>query len=438
MHNMHCAPRSLMRMLLCAHPAPRLPRSPRAARVLRPARAAPAPVAVVVALDWDGDRLPLELRLRVGRAHSDHHPPGAAHAREQQVAADHRPLAVKIGLARLRGRQPEREAKRALLGLVEEGLHLRAARGLLGRVLRALPRRTLHRCLPPRWPRTLRRLRRRRAACRRWRGALWASGGRAWRGRGGGGGGLAGRDRQRRCPQRRLLQRAEEGPGGHGHGHLGARPSEAEIDRRLIGPRQDDVLEAVEPDDALGVELVRRHAVQLHERRLGARAKVEAAHPQLGRPSDADHVVRYDEAVGDLRLDHGGGAEEAEHLEDALVWVHPRQPLPRRVPQLDVLAEDAKVGLVSEEACVVTSERIDRLALVELELVGHAVRLLHVHLGEPRKPRKGLVHARLRVGDNVEPLRDRLRGGSARGRRERRGRAGEGRREAARGAAAQQ
>ena len=79
---------------------------------------------------------------------------------------------------------------------------------------------------------------------------------------------------------------------------------------------------------------------------------VKSAHPLIGD----------DEAVRDLRVLHRRPPQEAQHVKHLLVLREAGEPLARGIVQLNVLAEDGKVGLLGEDLRVVVAEHVDRAA----------------------------------------------------------------------------
>mmetsp|Transcript_2947 Transcript_2947/g.8424 ORF Transcript_2947/g.8424 Transcript_2947/m.8424 type:complete len:311 (-) Transcript_2947:515-1447(-) len=208
--------------------------------------------AGLVALHRDWDRLLLHpLLRRLGR---DEHPARAADRRDDEVAADHRRLAVVGGLALLRRRDRlEGVEEPAPLLLLPPAPQLRQL-PRLGSILLPLPRGALHRTL------NHRRLRVAAAATRR---------------RGGGGGG--GRRGLLALPplvpsRREGAQTRELWDGWAGRRH--ARNHGGEVERadggNLSRVAEDDVLDAVGEDVASIVELVHRHAIEVQQHRRHA------------------------------------------------------------------------------------------------------------------------------------------------------------------------
>ena len=86
------------------------------------------------------------------------------------------------------------------------------------------------------------------------------------------------------------------------------------------------------------------------------------------RPRGAARLTAYpfvddDEAVGHLRILHGGAAQEAQHVEDLVVLVDALETPPRGVVEFHVLVEDGEVRLLQEEVGVVVAQHVNGAAL---------------------------------------------------------------------------
>ena len=126
-------------------------------------------------------------------------------------------------------------------------------------------------------------------------------------------------------------------------------------------------------DLALGIEMVRRDAIEMKEdgRRIleeGAFTEHRIPHVQLGGPAHANGFARHDEAVRDLGVGHKGASDEAHGIEETLVPLDAGHALlPRRIVKLHIVCENGQVRSVCPQAGVILTERVDGATLVELE-----------------------------------------------------------------------
>eukprot|EP00964_Phaeocystis_antarctica_P006569 scaffold3554_cov61-Phaeocystis_antarctica.AAC.5 len=357
------------------------------------ARVSTFPGPSLALLDGDGDELALQAHLALLPLRPQPHAGGAADARHDQVAADHRPLAVVVGLARV---------WRLQLAHLEEVRQAHAAALLLGggrrRAQRPEPRRLVRILLPLARRPVDGRLGGVAALVRLVDGNAHAGRGRAPGARAARGGEALPCGGDRAGNRDRAGDRAVRDRAVRGHGHRPAlraaragrhelrhSPHElevGEVEQLGVGPAHHDVLERVQVHVALAIQVVARDAVDVDEHRLlveGRQAERRILDPQLCTPAHAHGAAVDGDAVRELGVIHRHAPRKAQ------------QALPARAVQFDGLVKEREVLRLDEEQRIVGAQRVYQRAEVELELRRCAVAaLLPLHCILARHRRAGV------------------------------------------------
>mmetsp|Transcript_21010 Transcript_21010/g.40892 ORF Transcript_21010/g.40892 Transcript_21010/m.40892 type:complete len:300 (-) Transcript_21010:444-1343(-) len=159
--------------------------------------------------------------------------------------------------------------------------------------------------------------------------------------------------------RQRLAHQLEKGDSHLGSRHARNRPGESEADDtlRVVGSGEHDILQPVRPNQALGVDVVGRDAVDVDYGRVAvegvAHAKGRVTHPQLRRPANPHRVARHNQAVRKLCVLHCCSAQEPDHVKDAAVLLQAPNAHPGGVMKLHLGNKNTEIRLADEKERVV-------------------------------------------------------------------------------------